>query len=76
MKSPAHPGEFIRFEIIDALDLTVTQAAQVLNVVQAALSAVLNQRASVSPEMALRIERAFGVSKDTLMRMQNSYGAA
>ena len=76
MKSPAHPGEFIRFEIIDALDLTVTQAAQVLNVAQAALSAVLNQRASVSPEMALRIERAFGVSKNTLMRMQNSYGAA
>ena len=76
MKNPVHPGEFIRFEIIDALDLTVTQAAQVLNVSRAALSAVLNQRARLSPEMALRIERAFGVSKDTLMRMQNSYGAA
>ena len=76
MKSPVHPGEFIKCEIIEALDLTVTRAAQGLNVTRAALSALLNERASLSPEMALRIEKAFGVSMDTLMRMQNSYDIA
>ena len=76
MKSPVHPGEFVKCEIIEALNLTVTRAAQVLNVTRAALSAVLNERASLSPEMALRIEKAFGVSMDTLMRMQNSYDIA
>ena len=76
MKSPAHPGGFVRHEIIEALDLTVTGAAMALGVTRAALSAVLNERARLSPEMALRIEKAFGVSMDTLMRMQNSYDIA
>lgn len=76
MKKPAHPGGFVRHEIIEALDLTVTAAARVLGVTRAALSAVLNERARLSPEMALRIEKAFGVSMDTLMRMQNSYDIA
>lgn len=72
MKSPVHPGEFVRHEIVEALDLTVTGAAKTLGVTRTALSAVLNERARLSPEMALRIEKAFGVSMDTLMRMQNS----
>lgn len=76
MKSPVHPGEFVRFEIIEALGLTVTGAAKALGVTRAALSAVLNERSRLSPEMALRIEKAFGVSMDTLMRMQNSYDIA
>lgn len=76
MKNPAHPGGFVKFEIIEALDLTVTEAAKALGVTRAALSAVLNERARLSPEMALRIEKAFGVSMDTLMRMQNSYDIA
>ena len=76
MKNPAHPGGFVRHEIIEALDLSVTAAARVLGVTRAALSAVLNERARLSPEMALRIEKAFGVSMDTLMRMQNSYDIA
>jgi addiction module HigA family antidote len=76
MKSPAHPGEFIRHEIIEPLGLNVTSAAAALGVTRAALSALLNQRASLSPEMALRIEKAFGVSMDTLMRMQNSFDIA
>ena len=53
-----------------------SSAAQVLGVTRAALSAVLNERAHLSPEMALRVEKAFGVSMDTLMRMQNSYDIA
>jgi addiction module HigA family antidote len=54
----------------------VTRAAEVLGVTRAALSALLNERSHLSPEMALRIEKAFGVSMDTLMRMQNSYDIA
>lgn len=76
MKNPVHPGGFVRHEIIEALELSVTEAARALGVTRAALSAVLNERARLSPEMALRIEKAFGVSMDTLMRMQNSYDIA
>lgn len=76
MKSPAHPGGFIRHEIIEPLDLSVTDAARVLGVTRPALSALLNERAALSAEMALRIEKAFGVSMDTLMRMQNSFDIA
>src|ERR1700730_9153003 len=76
MAKPSHPGRFIRMEIIDPLELTVTEAAKALEVTRPALSALLNERASLSPEMALRIEKAFGVKLDTLMRMQNSYDIA
>ena len=73
MKNPAHPGGFVKSEIIEALDLSVTDAARALGVTRPALSALLNERVHLSPEMALRIEKAFGVSMDTLMRMQNSF---
>ena len=76
MKNPAHPGGFVKSEVIEALELSVTEAARALGVTRAALSAVLNERARLSPEMALRIEKAFGISMDTLMRMQNSYDIA
>ena len=76
MKNPAHPGGFVKSEIIEALELSVTDAAKALGVTRPALSALLNERAHLSPDMALRIEKAFGVSMDTLMRMQNSYDIA
>ncbi len=76
MKNPAHPGGFIKHEIIEPLGLSVTAAAEVLGVTRATLSTLLNERAHLSSEMALRIEKAFGVSMDTLMRMQNSYDIA
>ena len=76
MKNPAHPGGFIKHEIIEPLELTVTAAAKALGVTRATLSTLLNERAHLSPEMALRVEKAFGVSMDTLMRMQNSYDIA
>ena len=78
MKSPVHPGGFVKHEIVEALGLSVTDAARALGVTRAALSAVLNERARLSPEMASRIEKAYdiGVSMDTLMRMQNSYDIA
>jgi len=76
MRNPAHPGGFVKSEIIEPLGLSVTRAAQALGVTRAALSAVLNERAHLSPQMALRVEKAFGVSMDTPMRMQNSYDIA
>ena len=76
MKSPAHPGGFVKEEILAPLGLSVTAAANALGVTRPALSALLNERASLSPDMALRFEKAFGVSMDTLMRMQNSFDIA
>jgi len=76
MRNPAHPGSFVKHEIIEPLGLSVTDAAQVLGVTRATLSAMLNARAQLSPEMALRLEKAFGVPMETLMRMQNSYDIA
>ena len=76
MKSPAHPGGFVKAEVIGPLGLSVTAAADALGVTRAALSALLNERADLSPEMAIRIEKAFGISMDTLMRMQNSFDIA
>ena len=73
MKCPAHPGGFVKSEIIEALGLSVTDGARALGITRPALSALLNERVNLSPEMALRIEKAFGISMDTLMRMQNSY---
>lgn len=76
MKSPAHPGDFLKHEVLAELDLSVTEAAKVLGVTRPALSALLNERSSLSSEMALRFEKAFGLSMDTLMRMQNSFDIA
>jgi addiction module HigA family antidote len=73
MHRPPHPGSFIRTEILDPLQLTVTAAAQALGVSRVALSSLLNQQADLSGDMALRIEKAFGVRMDTLLRMQASY---
>ena len=70
MVRPAHPGQFIKMEVIEPLNLSVTQAAKVLGVTRSALSALLNGRAALSPEMALRIEKAFGPKMDTLLRMR------
>jgi addiction module HigA family antidote len=76
LANPPHPGGFVRTEIIEPIELSVTNAAKVLGITRAALSAFLNERSALSPDMALRIEKAFGVRMDTLMRMQNSYDIA
>jgi antitoxin HigA-1 len=76
MKNPSHPGGFIRTEIFEPMGLSVTEAALALGVTRPALSAFLNERASLSPDMAIRIEKAFGLKLETLMRMQNAYDIA
>ena len=68
--TPPHPGDFVRTEIVQALGLSVTKAAELLGVRRARLSALLNGKAALSADMALRIEKAFGTSMDMLMRMQ------
>ena len=69
--TPTHPGVFVREEILDELGLSVSKAAEVLGVRRATLSDLTNGKAAMSAEMALRIEKAFGVSMDTLLRMQH-----
>src|SRR5271154_3661299 len=76
IKNPAHPGDFIRTEIVEPAGLSVTDAAKALQVSRPALSSLLNGRADLSGDMALRIEKAFGVKMDTLMRMQSSFDIA
>jgi antitoxin HigA-1 len=70
---PPHPGVFVREEVLEELGLSVARAAEVLKVRRATLSDLLNGNAALSPEMALRIEKAFGVNIDTLLRMQAWY---
>jgi addiction module HigA family antidote len=76
MLNPPHPGDFIRTEIIAPKGLSVKMAAEILGVSRPALSNLLNGNADLSGDMALRIEKAFGVKMDTLMRMQSSYDIA
>ena len=76
IKNPPHPGDFIRTEIIEPLGLNLTRAAVILKVRRATLSDLLAGKASLSPEMALRIEKAFGPSMDHLLRMQLAYDVA
>jgi antitoxin HigA-1 len=68
--APPHPGAFFREEILDQLGLTVTEAAKVLGVRRATLSDLVNGNAVLSAEMALRIEKAFGVKMETMLNLQ------
>jgi antitoxin HigA-1 len=67
---PSHPGAIVREEILAPLNLSVTNAARALGVRRATLSDLLNEKAAMSPEMALRIEKAFGVSMEMMLRIQ------
>ena len=76
MKNPPHPGDLIRSEVIEPLGLSVTAAADVLGVRRATLSDLVNGNAALTPEMALRIEKAFGPRMDQLLQMQLAYDVA
>ncbi len=73
--APPHPGEFIQLEVIEELGLTPAEAAEVLGVSEADLSPVLNGEAPMSPELALRVEKAFGIGMDMLLKIQAWYDA-
>ena len=76
MKHPPHAGGIIRRQVIEPLDLSVSQAAGILGVTRPTRSLLLNERTDLSPQMALRIEKAFGPKMDHLMRMQLAYDLA
>ena len=76
MKNPPHPGDLIRTEILEPMDLSVSKAAEILKVRRATLADLLAGKASLSAEMALRIEKAFGPEMDHLLRMQLAYDVA
>src|SRR3970040_2427427 len=76
MKNPPHVGGLIRREVIEPLGLTVTEAAKALNVGRQALSTLLNEKAALTTDMALRVEKAFGPKMEPLMRMQLAYDLA
>ncbi len=76
MKDPPHPGKLIRHEVLAPLRLSASAAAKVLRVTRPALSRMLNGRSVLTPEMALRIEKAFGPRMEHLMRMQLAHDLA
>ena len=76
MKNPVHPGIFLAEELVGPLGLTVTDAARALGVGRPALSALLNGRAAISAEMAVRFEKAFAVDAGLLLRMQAQFALA
>ena len=76
MLNPPHPGRIVRQECLEALGLGVTEAAKALDVTRQALSNLVNEKAAISPEMAIRLEKAFGSTADTWLRMQAAYDLA
>jgi addiction module HigA family antidote len=76
MKSPPHPGLSVRHDCLEPLDLSVTDAARKLRVSRKQLSDVLNGHAGISPEMAIRLHKAFGGGADTWLRLQAAYDLA
>ena len=73
MHDPPHPGEHVRHDCLEPLGLTVTRGAQILGVSRKALSELVNGRSGISPEMAIRLSKAFGGSPEVWLRMQLSY---
>ena len=73
MHSPPHPGGIVRRQCLEPLGLTVTEAAKGLGVTRQALSDIVNERAAVSVEMALRLAKAFGSSAETWLGMQMAH---
>jgi addiction module HigA family antidote len=72
----AHPGDWLRTEIVEPYGLNVTDTARHFGVTRQAMSNLLNARAGLSADMAIRFEKAFGVKADTLLRMQTAYELA
>jgi addiction module HigA family antidote len=73
MHNPPHPGEIIKSLCLEPLGLTVTQAAEGLGVSRKTLSAILNGRAGISPEMAVRLSIAFDTTAESWLNQQTQY---
>jgi addiction module HigA family antidote len=76
MKNPPHPGKVVRVSCLEPLGLNVTEAAKVLGVSRQALSNLLNGRAGISSDMAIRLAKAFGSTTETWIRLQAAHDVA
>lgn len=76
MKNPPHPGLSVKHDCLEPLGLTVTKGAEILGVTRQTLNDLVNGRRGISPEMALRLDLAFGGGADTWLRMQAAYDLA
>ncbi|HZJ36798.1 MAG TPA: HigA family addiction module antitoxin [Gillisia sp.] len=76
MFEPLHPGEVLREEFIDPLELTITATAKALNVSRATLSDIVNAKQSITPDMALRLSKAFNTTPEIWVNMQRNYDLA
>ncbi len=76
MKNPPHPGRSIRSACLEPLGLSISQAAKILGVTRQALNNVIAGKSAISPEMAIRLTKAFGSTEETWLRMQLAYDLA
>jgi addiction module HigA family antidote len=76
MHNPPHPGLTVRHDCLEPLGLTVTEGAKILGVTRQALNNLVNGRAGISPEMAIRLSKAFGASPEVWLRLQMAYDLA
>src|SRR5271165_5194774 len=76
MKNPPHPGRCIRHDCLEPLGLSVTEGARILGVTRQALNNIINGKSGISPEMAIRLTKAFGSTAETWLRMQLAYDLA
>ena len=76
MKNPPHPGLSVRYDCLEPFGLTVTEGAKVLGVTRQALNNLVNSKAAISPEMAIRLDKAFGGGAETWLRLQAAYDLA
>jgi addiction module HigA family antidote len=76
MLTPPHPGRIVRQECLEALGLSVTKGAEALGVTRQTLNNLVNGDSGISPEMAIRLEKAFGSTADLWLRMQAAYDLA
>jgi len=76
MRDPVHPGRIVRHDCLDPLGLSVTEGARVLGVTRQALSNIVNGKSGISPEMAIRLSKAFGSTPETWLRMQLAFDLA
>ena len=76
MKNPPHPGLSVRYDCLEPLGLSVTEAARKLGVSRKQLSEIVNGRSGISPVMAIRLDKAFGGGADTWYRLQAAYDLA
>jgi addiction module HigA family antidote len=76
MKNPMHPGSVVRHDCLEPLRLSVTEGAEILGVSRRALKNIVNGKSGISPEMAIRLTKAFGSTEETWLRMQLAYDLA